>query len=298
MRTISGACSKAEAHGCPAGLPSAGVLGGFHRDGAHVQEGMPEVYVPCKQSMTGLMSCVMLSQAGLPGVMTPLHLKLKWTFQPCCHVSDGHEIPAIWRTSHCELADGALSGTPDWHRHSTCSQHSLWACHMTRCSLPEMADALLSCHSSMAFSDWRLAMISLLLKPWSSASHAGPRPMHISLRPLHVLCSFSHGSPGASMLTWLTCSHAHMAPLVHACSHGSHGACLHGSHAHMLTWLPWCMHAQAIQSCITRIPVCRSVALQKTFCGSPPACPVSSHIKAANPRWMASLSTESVAETF
>ena len=63
-----------------------------------------------------------------------------------------------------------------------------------------MADALLSCHSSMAFSDWRLAMISLLLNPWSSASHAGPRPMHISLRPLHVLCSFSHGSPGSCML--------------------------------------------------------------------------------------------------
>ena len=38
-------------------------------------------------------------------------------------------------------------------------------------------------------------MMALLLKPWSSASQAGPRPMHISLRPPHVLCSLSHGSP-------------------------------------------------------------------------------------------------------
>ena len=58
-----------------------------------------------------------------------------------------------------------------------------------------MAVALLSSHSSTALSDWRRAMISLLLKPWSSASQAGPRPMHISFRPLHVLCSFSQGSP-------------------------------------------------------------------------------------------------------
>ena len=60
---------------------------------------------------------------------------------------------------------------------------------------PVMAVALLSSHSSTALSDWRRAMISLLLKPWSSASQAGPRPMHISFRPLHVLCSFSQGSP-------------------------------------------------------------------------------------------------------
>ena len=60
---------------------------------------------------------------------------------------------------------------------------------------PVIAVPLLSSHSSTALSDWRRAIISLLLKPWSSASQAGPRPMHISFRPLHVLCSFSQGSP-------------------------------------------------------------------------------------------------------
>ena len=122
LRTISGACSKAEAHGCPAGLPSAGVVGGFHKYGAHVQEGMPEVYVPCKQSMTGLISRAMLSQAWLPEVTTALHLKLKWTCQPCCHVSDGHEIPAI-RDSRAQITLQACRQSTFRHTRSAQTQH-------------------------------------------------------------------------------------------------------------------------------------------------------------------------------
>lgn len=52
-RTISGPCGKAEAHGCPARGPGAatGEIGGLHSDGAHVQEGMPVVYVPCNMTI-------------------------------------------------------------------------------------------------------------------------------------------------------------------------------------------------------------------------------------------------------
>ena len=47
-------------------------------------------------------------------------------------------------------------------------------------------------HSRSAASACRCAMMSLLLK-WSG--HAGPRPMHSSVRPPHVLWSLSHRSP-------------------------------------------------------------------------------------------------------
>lgn len=54
---------------------------------------------------------------------------------------------------------------------------------------------LLPSQSAAAASACRRAMTSLLRKPKSSASQAGPRPMHSSVRPPHVLCCASHGSP-------------------------------------------------------------------------------------------------------
>lgn len=66
---------------------------------------------------------------------------------------------------------------------------------------------MLPLHRLCARSNCLVAITMLLLYPWSSASHSGPRPMHISLRPLQRLWSVLHGLPAMN--------HAHEIGLSH-----------------------------------------------------------------------------------
>ncbi len=51
-RTVSGTCSKAEAHGGPAGAPGPSEIGRLHSDTAHVHEHVPVIHRACKYQAT------------------------------------------------------------------------------------------------------------------------------------------------------------------------------------------------------------------------------------------------------